>query len=490
MDRLTSLQTRTRTSSLKGLVQDAPQYDITIVLTDANATLCQASRSASPQNVLGPISADPSTNDNVSRLLDLCRATNMSIADSWFPRKRIHHWTWYSPDGRTRKAIDHILISARWKSYITNCRVYRGAQLANTDHRLLVAHVRMKLKADPTAKKERRIDSAQLLDPLIQEKYMCSISNRFNALTQDETADWQSFKTEVLKPLRSRGSRTRLSTSLTAGEPHAFVGTRLSTDASTESGTQQSAETEKPFGQIKLQAWRKPRNATTNISEGRPLKKRRSSLIKDTAGNILSSEEDCITRWREHFSQLLNHPPVPEDPDLKDAADAADDSNTDSPTPPVTPDEVRTALRKLENGKAPGICKITAEMLKAGGDHIVKWLTQIINHVWIQERIPEDWRRGVILPFWKRKGDQLVCSNHREDVITHCYPLERISATALVLLAMDSAPRDEDRAIHLQSVDSYLDKFWAVFSQVPEVNMQLNCGHQKADHTGPPQSPG
>ncbi|KAI8478905.1 hypothetical protein Bbelb_433700 [Branchiostoma belcheri] len=68
-----------------------------------------------------------------------------------------------------------------------------------------------------------------------------------------------------------------------------------------------------------------------------------------------------------------------------------------------------------------------------------------------------------------------------EDVITHCYPLERISATAHVSLAMDSAPRDctgyavkpgtdwtrdEDRAIHLQSVDSYLDKFWAVFSQV------------------------
>ncbi|KAI8496714.1 hypothetical protein Bbelb_253690 [Branchiostoma belcheri] len=194
---------------LQELVQDAPQHDITIVLTDANATLCQASRSASSQNVLGPISADPSTNDNGSRLLDLCRATNMSIADSWFPRKRIHHWTWYSPDGRTRKAIDHILISARWKSCITNCRVYRGAQLANTDHRLLVAHMRMKLKADPTAKKERRIDSSQLLDPLIQEKYMCSISNRFNALTQDETADWQNFKTEVLKAAEETVGRSR-----------------------------------------------------------------------------------------------------------------------------------------------------------------------------------------------------------------------------------------------------------------------------------------
>ncbi|KAI8500431.1 hypothetical protein Bbelb_219970 [Branchiostoma belcheri] len=67
-----------------------------------------------------------------------------------------------------------------------------------------------------------------------------------------------------------------------------------------------------------------------------------------------------------------------------------------------------------------------------------------------------------------------------EDVITHCYPLERISATALVLLAMDSAPRDEDRAIHLQSVDSYLDKSWAVFSQTGA------CIKYKAEANRPP----
>lgn len=52
-------------------------------------------------------------------------------------------------------------------------------------------------------------------------------------------------------------------------------------------------------------------------------------------------------------------------------------------------------------------------MLKAGGDNIILWLTEIINHVWVSESLPDDWRRGIILPFWKRKGDQLTCSNHR-----------------------------------------------------------------------------
>ena len=41
------------------------------------------------------------------------------------------------------------------------------------------------------------------------------------------------------------------------------------------------------------------------------------------------------------------------------------------------------------------------------------WLTKIFNHVWSTEQIPEDWRKGIILPLWKRKGDALACSNHR-----------------------------------------------------------------------------
>ena len=50
---------------------------------------------------------------------------------------------------------------------------------------------------------------------------------------------------------------------------------------------------------------------------------------------------------------------------------------------PVTTAEVKAALAKLKNGKAPGICTITAEMLRAGGDNILRWLTQIINFVWV-----------------------------------------------------------------------------------------------------------
>ncbi len=44
---------------------------------------------------------------------------------------------------------------------------------------------------------------------------------------------------------------------------------------------------------------------------------------------------------------------------------------------------------------------------------MIKWLAYIINIVWIKKTIPDDWRRGIILPFLKNKGNKDVCSNHR-----------------------------------------------------------------------------
>ena len=60
--------------------------------------------------------------------------------------------------------------------------------------------------------------------------------------------------------------------------------------------------------------------------------------------------------------------------------------------------EVHTAVRKLKNGKAPGLCGITAEMLKASGDVGILWLTSVIKQVWQPGVISPDWKKGIILP--------------------------------------------------------------------------------------------
>ena len=114
--------------------------------------------------------------------------------------------------------------------------------------------------------------------------------------------------------------------------------------------------------------------------------------------------KDCVCRWKDHFNDLLNKPCDATDAELqRDVEQATPDA--DSHTDLVT--------SSLKNRRAPGICSITAELLKKGGDSMIKWLAYIINIVWIKKTIPDDWRRGIILPFWKNKGNKEVCSNHR-----------------------------------------------------------------------------
>ena len=183
---------------LTHLIQSAPTHDVTIVLTDSNATLANDADDNTRPSIIGPVFVDHHTNDNGHRLVDVCRTTNLCIMDTWFPRKQIHHWTWYSNDGITRKSIDHILVSARWKSAVSHCRVYRGAQLGNTDHRMLVAEMRLRLQAQKQDATLRKLNTATLKDADTQHSFAIALQNRFQALPEEQWSDWPTFRTSVM----------------------------------------------------------------------------------------------------------------------------------------------------------------------------------------------------------------------------------------------------------------------------------------------------
>lgn len=79
----------------------------------------------------------------------------------------------------------------------------------------------------------------------------------------------------------------------------------------------------------------------------------KSALAKDTNGNLITTETSCLDRWKEHFSFLLHHPPVPADPNLLATAKAAVPSNT-CRTDLVTSEEILATLGKINNRKALG----------------------------------------------------------------------------------------------------------------------------------------
>ena len=76
-------------------------------------------------------------------------------------------------------------------------------------------------------------------------------------------------------------------------------------------------------------------------------------------------------------------------------------------------DEVKEAVAKLRGGKAGGICKIRAELLKARVKAVTRGLHAVLTAVWHSGTIPPDWKRGLVIPIWKGKGDHQDCNNYR-----------------------------------------------------------------------------
>ena len=135
--------------------------------------------------------------------------------------------------------------------------------------------------------------------------------------------------------------------------------------------------------------------------------KQSSKPVRDKGGKILTKKEDQLKRWAEHFEDLLNRPAPGAIADIPPAENQLlVNCNTS------TEEEVRRAIHTLKNGKAAGPDDVPAEALKAAPYTSAAMVWKIIQRIWKQEKVPQDWKEGfqVKLP---KKGDQSECENQR-----------------------------------------------------------------------------
>ena len=71
----------------------------------------------------------------------------------------------------------------------------------------------------------------------------------------------------------------------------------------------------------------------------------------------------------------------------------------------VSREEVKNALRRMKKGKAVGPDELPIEVWKCMGKMGIKFLTRLFNRLIMGERMPEEWRRSVLIPIYKYKGD-------------------------------------------------------------------------------------
>ena len=98
------------------------------------------------------------------------------IANTLFQQHKRRLYTWTSTDGQHQNKIDYILCSQRRRSSIQSAKTRLGAA-CGSDHELLIAKFRLKLKKVGGKTKPFRYDLNQIL-----YDYTVEVRNRFKGL--------------------------------------------------------------------------------------------------------------------------------------------------------------------------------------------------------------------------------------------------------------------------------------------------------------------
>ena len=115
-------------------------------------------------------------NEAGQRLIEFCQENTLVIANTLFQqhKRRLHTWT--SPDGQQLNQIDYILCSQRWRGSTQSAKTRPGAD-CGSDHELLIAKIRLKLKKVGKTTRPFRYDLNQ-----IPYDYTVGVRNRFKGL--------------------------------------------------------------------------------------------------------------------------------------------------------------------------------------------------------------------------------------------------------------------------------------------------------------------
>ena len=135
------------------------------------------------------------------RRIELCQENALVIANTLFQQHKRRLYTWTSPDGQHQNQTDYIFCSQIWRSSIQSAKTRRGAD-CGSDHELLIANFRIKLKKVGKTTRPFRYDLNQ-----IPYDYTLEVRNRFKGLDLiDRVPD--ELWTEVRDTVQETGIKT------------------------------------------------------------------------------------------------------------------------------------------------------------------------------------------------------------------------------------------------------------------------------------------
>ena len=114
-------------------------------------------------------------------------------------------------------------------------------------------------------------------------------------------------------------------------------------------------------------------------------------------GEVLVEKQKVKQRWKEYFDNLIRK--------ILGKRREIRTDGTERMVDEISIAEVRTAMRRMMKGKALGPDEIPVEAWLCLGNRGVEFFTRLFNRLLHGGKMPDEWRKSVLVPFYKGKGD-------------------------------------------------------------------------------------
>ncbi|KAK3514502.1 hypothetical protein QTP70_018662, partial [Hemibagrus guttatus] len=384
-------------SELDEVMESIPTGERVVIGVDFNGHVGEGNRG--DEEVMGKFGVKE-RNLEGQMVVDFAKRMDMAVVNTYFQKREEHRVTYKSGGRRTQ--VDLILCRRGNLKEISDCKVVVGESVAR-QHRMVVC--RMTLMVCKTKRSKIEIEKKTKWWKLKKEECCEEFRQKLRQALGGQVVlpdDWETTAEVIRETGRKpsgkwdmdrteenrqeyKDSQRRVKREVPKAKQKAYdeLYTRLDT-----------REGEKDLYRLARQRDR----------DGKDVQQVR--VIKDRDGRVLTSEESVQRRWKEYFEELMN-----EENEREKRVEGV--NSVEQKVEKIRKDEVRKALKRMKSGKAVGPDDIPVEVWTCLGEAAVEFLTSLFNRVLESERMPEEWRRSVLVPIFKNKVDMQSCSNYR-----------------------------------------------------------------------------
>ncbi|KAK3535145.1 hypothetical protein QTP70_004799 [Hemibagrus guttatus] len=348
-------------SELDEVMESIPTGERVVIGADFNGHVGEGN--TGDEEVMGKLGVKE-RNLEGQMVVDFAKRMDMGVVNTYFQKREEHRVTYKSGGRRTQ--VDYILCRRGNLKEISDCKVVVGESVARQHRRKVLGVSSGRRKED----KETWWWNEEVQDS-IQRKRLAK-----KKWDMDRTEENRQEYKELQRRVKREVSKAKQ-------KAYDELYTRLDT-----------REGEKDLYRLARQRDR----------DGKDVQQVR--VIKDRDGRVLTSEESVQRRWKEYFEELMN-----EENEREKRVEGV--NSVEQKVDKIRKDEVRKALKRMKSGKAVGPDDIPVEVWKCLGEAAVEFLASLFNRVLESEKMHEEWRRSVLVPIFKNKGDVQSCSNYR-----------------------------------------------------------------------------